>query len=52
MLYNTTDEDKSVFPLPVRDRIWYDVNQIGSIVELKESLSYHQRRQNVFSGEK
>lgn len=44
MLYNTTDEDKPVFPLPVRDRIWYDVNQIGSIVELKESLSYHQSR--------
>jgi hypothetical protein len=30
-LYNTTDESKPVFPLPVRDRTWYEVNQIGSI---------------------
>jgi site-specific recombinase XerD len=41
MLYNTTDDSKPVFPLPVRDMIWYDVNQIGVIMDFKENLSYH-----------
>jgi site-specific recombinase XerD len=44
MLYNTTDENQPVFPLPVRDMIWYDINQIGVAMELKENLSYHQSR--------
>ncbi|MBK5722815.1 site-specific integrase [Dysgonomonas sp. Marseille-P4677] len=43
-LYNTTDENKPVFPLPVRDKIWYDINQIGVAMGLKENLSYHQSR--------
>ena len=43
-LYNTTDDSKPVFPLPVRDMIWYDINQIGVTTELKENLSYHQSR--------
>lgn len=43
-LYNTTDDSKPVFPLPVRDMIWWDVNQIGITMELKENLSYHQSR--------
>ncbi len=44
MLYNTTDDTKPVFPLPVRDKIWYDINQIGITMGLKENLSYHQSR--------
>jgi site-specific recombinase XerD len=44
MLYNTTDDSKPIFPLPVRDMIWYDINQIGVSVGLKENLSYHQSR--------
>lgn len=44
MLYNTTDGSKPVFPLPVRDKIWYDINQIGITTGLKENLSYHQSR--------
>lgn len=44
MLYNTTDDSLPVFPLPVRDRIWYDINQIGTLIGLKENLSYHQSR--------
>jgi site-specific recombinase XerD len=44
LLYNTTDDTKPVFPLPVRDMIWYDINQIGITVGLKENLSYHQSR--------
>ncbi len=43
-LYNTTDDSQPVFPLPARDRTWYEVNQIGSIIGLKENLSYHQSR--------
>lgn len=44
MLYNTTDDSKPVFPLPVRDSIWFEINQIGISTELKENLSYHQSR--------
>lgn len=44
LLYNTTDDSQAVFPLPVRDRIWYDINQIGTLIGLKENLSYHQSR--------
>ena len=43
-LYNTTDDSRPVFPLPVRDMIWYDVNQLGITMDLKENLSYHQSR--------
>lgn len=43
-LYNTDDDSKPVFPLPVRDMIWYEINQIGKLVDLKENLSYHQSR--------
>ncbi|GHT36855.1 transposase [Bacteroidia bacterium] len=43
-LYNTIDGSKPVFPLPVRDMIWYDINQIGITMGLKENLSYHQSR--------
>jgi site-specific recombinase XerD len=43
-LYNTTDDSRPVFPLPVRDKIWYDINQIGVTMDLKENLSYHQSR--------
>ena len=44
VLYNTTDNNKPVFPLPVRDMIWYDINQIGVTMGLKDNLSYHQSR--------
>ncbi|GAB6008804.1 site-specific integrase [Dysgonomonas reticulitermitis] len=43
-LYNTTDDSKPVFPLPVRDMIWWDINQIGVSMGFKENLSYHQSR--------
>ena len=43
-LYNTTDDSKPVFPLPVRDMIWYEINQIGVTMGLKENLSYHVSR--------
>jgi len=44
LLYNTTDDSQPVFPLPVRDMIWYDINQIGVAMGMKENLSYHQSR--------
>jgi hypothetical protein len=47
MLYNTTDNSKLVFPLPVRDMIWHNINQIGVSLGLKENLSYHQRRHRI-----
>lgn len=43
-LYNTTYDSQPVFPLPVRDMIWYDINQIGVAMGMKENLSYHQSR--------
>ena len=43
-LYNTTDDSQPVFPLPARDMIWYEVNQIGVIAGLKDKVSYHQSR--------
>jgi integrase len=43
-LYNTDDHSHPVFPLPVRDKIWFDINQIGVINGLSRSLSYHQSR--------
>lgn len=43
-LYNIDDDTKPVFPLPARDRIWYDINQIGVLMGLKENLSYHHAR--------
>jgi site-specific recombinase XerD len=44
MLYNTEDDSCPVCPLPVRDKIWYEINQIGTLIDLKENLSYHQSR--------
>lgn len=43
-LYNTADDSKPVFPLPARDSIWWDVNQLGVSMGFKENLSYHQSR--------
>ena len=30
--------------LPFRDRAWFDINQLGVTIDLKENLSYHQSR--------
>ncbi|MFV0555153.1 MAG: tyrosine-type recombinase/integrase [Mangrovibacterium sp.] len=44
MLYNTEDDANPVFPLPPRDKVWYEINQIGKLMGLKENLSYHKSR--------
>ena len=43
-LYNTTDDTKPVFPLPIRDVLWYEVHSIGNALEFEENLSHHQSR--------
>ena len=43
-LYNTTDDTKPVFPLPVRDILWHEIHAVGNALEFKENLSHHQAR--------
>ena len=44
MMYNTTNSQRPIFPLPVRDRIWYDLQEIAFLAGLKRGISYHQSR--------
>ena len=43
-LYNTTDDEKPVFPLPNRDSLWFDIHEVGVVIGKEENLSYHQSR--------
>ena len=43
-LYNTTDENRPIFPLPNRNMIWYCIHEIGIMAGVKENLSYHDSR--------
>ena len=43
-LYNTTDDEKPVFPLPCRDALWFDIHEMGVVIGKEENLSYHQSR--------
>ena len=43
-LYNTTDDEQPVFPLPSRDALWFDIHEMGVIIGKEENLSYHQSR--------
>lgn len=45
-LYNTTDDEKPVFPLPNRDALWFEVHELGITIGKEENLTYHQRRHN------
>lgn len=47
MLYNTTDDSKPVFPLPKRDVLWFEVNQLAAATGMKENISYHQARHSA-----
>jgi site-specific recombinase XerD len=31
-LYNTTDDEQPVFPLPSRDALWFDIHEMGVII--------------------
>lgn len=44
LLYNTTDDTKPVFPLPIRDILWHEIHAVGNALEFKENLSHHQAR--------
>lgn len=44
MLYNTTDDTKPVFPLPIRDMMWHEIHAVGNALDFKEYLSHHQAR--------
>ena len=43
-LYNTTDDEQPVFPLPSRDALRFDIHEMGDIIGKEENLSYHQSR--------
>ena len=43
-LYNTTDDSRTIFPLPKRDMLWYCIHEIGIVAGVKENLSYHASR--------
>ena len=43
-LYNTTDDEQPVFPLPNRDTLWFEIHEIGVIIGKEDNLSYHQSR--------
>lgn len=44
MLYNTTDDSKPVFPLPIRDILWREIHALGVGLGFNENLSYHAAR--------
>ena len=43
-LYNTTDDNKPVFPLSNRDRMWFEYHALGVALDIEESLSAHVAR--------
>ena len=43
-MYNTTDDEKPVFPLPNRDALWLGIHELGVIIGKEENLTYHQSR--------
>ncbi len=43
-LYNTTDDEQPVFPLPSRDALWFDVHEMDVIIGKENNLSYHVSR--------
>lgn len=43
-LYNTTDDTKPVFPLPIRNILWHEIHSIGNALEFEDNLSHHQAR--------
>lgn len=45
-LYNTTDDEQPVFPLPSRDALWFDIHEMGVIIGKEDNLSYHTARHN------
>ena len=42
--YNTTEEKRPIFPLPNRNMIWYDLQEIAFMAGISRGISYHQSR--------
>jgi site-specific recombinase XerD len=43
-MYNTTDDEKPVFPLPTLNSAWTDIHEIGFAIGRTENLSAHMAR--------
>lgn len=43
-LYNTTNDEEPIFPLPNRNSLWFCIHEIGILAGVKENLSYHASR--------
>jgi len=43
-LYNTDDDTKPVFPLPIRDIMWHEIHAVGNALNFRENLSHHLSR--------
>ncbi|MFR9547178.1 MAG: tyrosine-type recombinase/integrase [Rikenellaceae bacterium] len=43
-LYNTTDPKRPIFPLPVREMVWCDLQEIAFMAGIPRGISYHQSR--------
>lgn len=40
-LYNTDDHSRSVFQLPIRDILWFEVHSLGIMMGIEQNLSHH-----------
>lgn len=43
-LYNTTDDEQPVFPLPSRDALWFEIHELGVAIGKEKNLTYHAAR--------
>ena len=43
-MYNTTDDENPVFPLPTLNSAWSDIHEIGCVIGRTENLSAHMAR--------
>lgn len=46
-LYNTTDDSKPIFPLPIRDMIWFEIHELRFSLQFNQNLLYHQSRHTL-----
>lgn len=43
-LYNTDDDTRPVFPLPIRDIMWHEIHAVGNALNFRDNLSHHLTR--------
>ncbi len=44
LMYNTTDNNKPIFPMPNKKAVWYDLQEVAFRAGLSSGISYHQSR--------